>query len=70
MLESTFENVKTTCLPKDERVPVVLTREELKQILSLLDGLQELIVKFLYGWGFGINEVVRLRVHNIDYGFK
>ena len=33
-------------------------------------GVPELVVKLLYGCGFGINEAVSFRVHNIDYGFK
>ena len=55
VLESTFENIKVTCSPKEERVLVVLTREEVKQVLSLLDGIQELVVKLLYVCCFGIN---------------
>ena len=60
VLESKFENIKVTCSTKEERVPVVLTREEVKQVLSLLDGLQELVVKLLYGCCFVINESVGL----------
>jgi len=41
-----------------------------KQVLSLLDGVPELVVKLLYGCGLRITEAVKLRVQNIDFGFK
>jgi integrase len=64
VLEMPLENVRATRSRKEAHIPVVLTREEVKQVLTLLDGLQKLVVKLLYGCGFGINEAVRLRVHN------
>ena len=64
VLKSPFENVKAA------RIPVVLTREEVKQVLSLLDSVPELVVKLLYGCGLRITEAVKLRVQNIDFGFK
>ena len=38
--------------------------------MSLLDGVPELVVKLLYGSGLRITEAVRLRVQDIDFGFK
>ena len=48
------------------RLPVVLTREEVKQILILLRSPQDLIVQLLYGSGLRISEALRLRVKDID----
>jgi integron integrase len=70
VLESPLENVKATRSRKEARIPVVLTRDEVKQVLSLLDGVSELVVKLLYGCGLRITEAVKLRVQNIDFGFK
>ena len=70
VLESPLENVKATRSRKEARIPVVLTREEVKQVLLLLDGVPELVVKLLYGCGLRITEAVKLRVQNIDFGFK
>ena len=53
-----------------EPVALTITREEVKQVLSLLDGVPELVVKLLYGCGLRITEAVKLRVQNIDFGFK
>ena len=70
VLESPLENVKAARSSKEARIPVVLTRGEVKQVLSLLDGVPELVVKLLYGSGLRITEAVRLRVQDIDIGFK
>lgn len=55
---------------KKLNVPVVLTREEVRQIIGLLQGVPQLIVKLLYGSGLRISEAVRLRVQDIDYRMK
>ncbi|VAW89474.1 Integron integrase IntIPac [hydrothermal vent metagenome] len=39
-------------------------------MLALLEGSSELVVKLLYGCGLRITEAVRLRVQDIDYGYK
>lgn len=51
-------------------VPVVMTREEVAQIISLMNGTPQLVVKLLYGSGLRITEAIRLRVHDIDYDLK
>jgi len=70
VLESPLENVKATRSRKEARIPLVLTRDEVKQVLSLLDGVPELVVKLLYGCGLRITEAVKLRIQDIDFGFK
>lgn len=51
-------------------VPVVLTREEVAKVLSLLEGVPQLIVKMLYGSGLRIMEAVRLRIKDVDFQMK
>jgi hypothetical protein len=41
VLESPLENVKAARSRKEARIPVVLTRDEVKQVLSLLDGVPQ-----------------------------
>ena len=48
------------------RLPVVLTRGEVKRILALLRPPHDLIVQLLYGSGLRISEALRLRVKDID----
>lgn len=51
-------------------VPVVMTREKVAQVKSLMEGTPQLVVKLLYGSGLRITEAVRLRVHDIDFDLK
>ena len=43
-------------------VPVVMTREEVGKVISLIDGTPQLVVKLLYGSRLRVLEAVRLRV--------
>ncbi len=71
VLKQPLENVSATrSRNKEPRIPVVLTRDEVKQVLALLEGSSELVVKLLYGCALRITEAVRLRVQDIDYGYK
>jgi integron integrase len=50
-----------------ERLPVVLTREEVLAVLVRLRGVHRLIGRLLYGAGMRIMEAVRLRVKDVDF---
>ena len=51
-------------------VPVVLTRDETAKIIKMLAGVNQLVVKLLYGSGLRIIECLRLRVHDIDFQMR
>lgn len=55
---------------KSSRVPVVLTKEEVKTILNHLSGTNWLIANLLYGSGLRLIEALRLRVKDLDFGFR
>jgi integrase len=55
---------------KKINVPVVMTREEVAAVISLLDGTAQLVAKLLYGSGLRIMEAVRLRVKDSDFQMK
>jgi integron integrase len=52
------------------RVPVVLTREEAEHILSYVGGTYRLMASLLYGAGLRLMECVRLRVKDVDFGYR
>lgn len=52
---------------KPQRLPVVLTREEVQSILALLDGEVWLVCSLLYGAGLRLFEALQLRVKDIDF---
>ena len=51
------------------KVPVVLTPEEARAIISKLRGTSRLMAQLLYGCGLRVMECVRLRVKDIDFGY-
>jgi integron integrase len=53
-----------------QRVPVVLTREEVQAILSNLQGTYRLMAGILYGAGLRLCEVLRLRVKDLDFDYQ
>ncbi len=53
---------------RTERLPVVLTRAEVRSILAHLDGDKHLMASLLYGSGLRLMECLRLRVKDIDFG--
>jgi integron integrase len=52
------------------RVPVVLTVEEVKLTLSLMQGTPRLMAELMYGAGLRVNECVTLRIKDIDSGAR
>ena len=51
---------------KERRLPVVLTREEVRRVLAQLDGDLRLIASLLYSSGLRLTECLRLRVQDVD----
>jgi integron integrase len=49
------------------RLPVVLTREEVRAVIGELRGTQRLMALLLYGGGLRLLEAARLRVKDIDF---
>jgi integron integrase len=52
---------------KQRRIPVVLIPDEIRQILSHLDGSHLLLARLLYGTGMRITEALKLRVKDIEF---
>ena len=52
---------------RPERIPVVLSREEVRALLGKLAGTQGLIGQFLYGTGLRLLEGLRIRVKDLDF---
>ncbi len=53
-----------------QRVPVVLTREEVGAVLAQLDGTTRLMCELIYGAGLRVHECVTLRVKDLDLTTK
>ena len=52
---------------KPQRLPTVLTRNEVHAVLSQMTGVHLLMAQLLYGSGLRLMECVRLRIKDIDF---
>ncbi|WP_206486568.1 integron integrase [Thalassotalea sp. G2M2-11] len=50
-------------------LPVVLTQNEVNELLNAVDSNHSLICRLMYGSGLRVMETVRLRVHDIDFDY-
>lgn len=50
-----------------KRLPVVLTRQEVRDVLGELDGDSWLMVSLMYGTGLRLSELLHLRVLDLDF---
>lgn len=52
---------------RSERLPIVLSREEVAAVLDRMNGVTWLMASLLYGAGLRLMECLRLRVQDIDF---
>jgi len=52
---------------RPQRMPVVLTRDEVHAVLDRMSGVYGLMARLLYGTGMRLMECVRLRVKDVDF---
>ncbi|AFR67628.1 LOW QUALITY PROTEIN: integron integrase [Syntrophotalea carbinolica DSM 2380] len=53
---------------KPKRLPIVMTRDEVREVLSHLTSSKKLMAGLLYGAGLSLMECLRLRVHDLGFG--
>lgn len=52
---------------RPQRIPVVLSRDEVRRLLAMMDGMPAVMASLLYGSGMRLMECVRLRVKDVDF---
>jgi integron integrase len=52
---------------RPERIPIVLTRDEVRAVVNGLAGVPRLMASLLYGAGLRVLECCRLRVQDVDF---
>lgn len=62
-LDGTIDAIRAK---RPERLPVVLSRDEVRRLIGYLSGRNQLMAKLLYGSGLRLMECVRLRIKDID----
>jgi len=63
-------NIQAYRAKERKKIPVVLSIEEVKQILTNITGINYIIISLLYGCGLRIKEALRLRVKDIDFEYN
>jgi len=53
---------------RPQKIPAVLSRDEVARMLAMLDGQLWLMGALLYGTGMRLMECVRLRIQDVDFG--
>ena len=62
------ENFKNIIHAKNKRhIPCVLSKEEVRAVISRLEGSKRLAAEILYGTGMRLNELLGLRILDIDF---
>ncbi len=55
---------------RPKHLPIVLTRDEVRAVISKLDGTPRLMAALLYGSGLRLLECARLRVQDLDFAMN
>jgi len=63
-------NIDSVRATRPARVPTVLTLDEARQVIQAMSGISQLVVKLIYGSGLRLLEVLRLRVHDLDFEMR
>lgn len=62
-------NVQALRAQQRKHIPVVLTKDEVQNIILNMSGIYQLIVKLMYGCGLRMSEAQNIRIKDIDFGF-
>lgn len=71
VLEISIKNQNISALRAKAKIhmPVVMTQNEVKSVIFNTNSVYQLMLKLLYGCGLRMNELLRLRVKDVDFGF-
>jgi len=62
-------NIQALRAQERKHIPQVLTKEEVQKVIVELSGTYQLIVQLMYGCGLRMQEVLNLRIKDMDFGF-
>jgi len=63
------QNIQALRAQQRKHIPVVLTKDEVHNIIVNMNGIYQLMVKLMYGCGLRMSEVQNIRIKDIDFGF-
>ncbi len=63
-------NIQALRAQQRKHIPVVLTKDEVQNIILNMNVIYQLIVKLMYGCGLRMSEVQNIRIKDIDFGLE
>ena len=63
------ENIQALRAQQKKHIPVVLTIDEVKQIILNVNGIYQVMLKLMYGCGLRMSELLNIRIKDIDFGY-
>ncbi len=64
------ENIQALRAKQKKHIPVVLSKEEVKQVILCTNGIYQLMLKLMYGCGLRMSELLSLRIKDIDFSYE
>ncbi|MEA1952939.1 MAG: phage integrase N-terminal SAM-like domain-containing protein [Campylobacterota bacterium] len=68
-IDMSNENIQALRAQERKHIPVVLTKNELFEVIENIKGIYNLMALLMYGCGLRMSEVLNLRIKDIDMGF-
>ena len=62
-----LEGIDAVRAKRSKHLPAVLSREEVKRLMAVVEGTTGLMLRLMYGTGMRLMECVRLRVKDLDF---
>ena len=63
------KNIQALRAKERKHIPTVLSKEEVLLIISNLSGIYQLLVSLMYGCGLRMQEVLNIRVKDVDFSY-
>ena len=70
VLKKDIKNVNLVWANKPKRLPVVLSKQEIKKVFDNMSGITRIMAMLLYGSGLRMIECCRLRIKDIDFQYR
>lgn len=70
VLRLEIEPILLTNARRPDRLPTVLTREEVMRVIDQLEGIHRMMAQLLYGSGLRLMECARLRIKDVDFEYR
>ena len=63
------QNIQALRAKQKKHIPVVLSIDEVKQIIINMNGLYQVMLKLMYGCGLRMSELLNVRIKDIDFSY-